>query len=730
MSPSPTAAPPASTADSVPAAMRSDLVRTEQSYLGRKYIILKNPIGLSYFRLPVSHADAAACFDGRRSFRQVLDRLRIDSRYWKSRPPEKALQELIALAQQLAASGLLRVSGGSAVARAQNIKRAKKNHWFEISVGKVLYFRKSLFDPDRLLEAMLPWLRWIYTKPAMLLTLAFLAVTLIAAFRHWDEIHTHTANFFTFENLALTWVLFFGVKIVHEFGHGLTCKRFGGEVHEMGFMFILFTPYLFCNVSDSWLASKNARISVTAAGIFVELVLAAIATWLWLASAPGLFHQMCFNTMFLCSVSTVLFNANPLLKFDGYYIMTDLLEIPNLKQKSSIYITQWAQRTLLGIKTAVSRLATFEMSPWFGLYAVASYLYGWLILYNISHFLFDALKPYGLEVLSRTYVGLFLFVSLALPLYRLSMSVKNSPELRRQSAVRVRYLLLCVAAGLGVLFLIPWQDSVKRTVVIEHIKMDPIVPTNPGFLRQLAVHEGQHVAKGDLIAQLSNQELAAQKRDLELERELSEVKYRAAISSDRAELQQVASAHRKMVREKDEEIKGIDEKIAQLRLVAPRGGVIRAWRMKDLQGQYFSKERPVCEVGDASKLRAIIPLTEGEARRVAVGQKVRFRLFAEPGEEFHGTVTALPVSPLAEFSQPVLASLFGGDVPAEPHRVDNKPVVKPSIPYYEAEVAFDPGDWVLRPGMMGKARVYTGKTTLGGWLVERTLDWLNPEFRL
>ena len=145
--------------------------------------------------------------------------------------------------------------------------------------------------------------------------------------------------------------MFIFVKTIHEFGHGLTCKHFGGEVHEMGAMFIMFTPYLYCNVSDSWLLpDKTRRILVTAAGIFVEMTLAIVAAWVWMVTAPGLLHQICFNIMFTCSVSTVLFNANPLMKFDGYYMMADALEVPNLKQKSAAAASGWAQRYLLGLR--------------------------------------------------------------------------------------------------------------------------------------------------------------------------------------------------------------------------------------------------------------------------------------------------------------------------------------------------------------------------------------------
>ena len=125
-------------------------------------------------------------------------------------------------------------------------------------------------------------------------------------------------------------------KVLHEFGHGLSCKHFGGECHEMGVMILVLTPCLYCNVSDSWmLPNKWHRAAIGAAGMYVEVVLASICTFIWWFTEPGLFNYLCLNVMFICSVSTVMFNANPLLRYDGYYILADILEIPNLRQKAT-----------------------------------------------------------------------------------------------------------------------------------------------------------------------------------------------------------------------------------------------------------------------------------------------------------------------------------------------------------------------------------------------------------
>jgi len=713
-----------------PAPMRGDLIEREQRYLGRTYLVYKNPLSLGYFRLPIAHATAARKFDGKLRLDAIADGLRAESGYWRGMSREAAVQELYALAQQLGSAGLLRVRAPSASDRARRLREARKKHRFEAGVGHVLYFKKSLFDPDLLLERFMPAVSWIFTWPALLAAGLFMLASLAVAIDHWESITAQGANFFTLQNLGLTWVVFIGVKIVHEFGHAFTCKRYGGEVHEMGFMFILFTPYLFCNVSDSWLAQKNARIIVTAAGIVIELFLASIAVWLWLFSQPGLFHQMCFNTMVLCSVSTVLFNANPLMKFDGYYIMTDLLEIPNLRAKSNAWVTGWAQRTLLGMKTSAKRIAGHETGPMFGLYAVAAYCYGWFITYTISVKMFDVLEPYGLQVLSRTYVGLFLFVSLALPLYRLGRTLKGSGEFRTAGIPRLRFAGLIVLLAGGLLFFVPWQETIRRSAALEHGKIEPVSSPASGFLREVKVAEGQHVAAGELLGRLENPELESQLADTQLQRESALVRQRAALADPSVEARLSVPVLDKFVTEADEQLKGIKDRITRLELRAPRAGIVRTRRPDDLLGIHFPAGQPVFEIGDDSAPKIVIPLNEKQARRIAIGQPVNVRFAALPQQTFRGRITAIPVAAADRLSVPGLANLHGGDVPSEP---DANGQPHPSIAHYEAEAQVDiPAAALatLRAQSLGNARIRVRSTTVGRFLGEKALDLIDPNIRL
>ena len=210
------------------------------------------------------------------------------------------------------------------------------------------------------------------------------------------------------------------MKILHELGHAVSCRHYGGRCHELGLMLLVFTPCLYCDVSDAWmLRDRWRRIAIGAAGMAVELVLAAVATFLWWWSEPGWLNSVCLDVMFIGSVSTLLLNGNPLLRYDGYYILADLLETPNLQQQAGGVVRRWVARWLLGIETPPDRLLP-ERGHWLlALYAVASTAYRLAVVVAILWFLKRAAAPYRLEFLVELF-GLVVIGGLVIaPLVRL-----------------------------------------------------------------------------------------------------------------------------------------------------------------------------------------------------------------------------------------------------------------------------------------------------------------------
>jgi putative peptide zinc metalloprotease protein len=331
--------------------LRGDLVVTQQKFEARTYYVIKDPISLQYFRLTAEDYYLATLFDGKRTFREVREAYIERFPYLRLEySAEEIDQRILRFANDLALLQFLSVQGMRLKQRLDASKQAKKKKGsFYNAVNKVFFSRFSIYDPDRLFARMARPIWWIWTKTALWISTALVAAAIFVFIRNYDSGAAMMSQFFSFNNLALIWVTTIIIKSIHEFGHGLTCKHFGGEVHEVGVMLLVFTPYFFVNVSDSWVMPKRRhRILISAAGIYVELVLAALATFLWAVVQPGQFQQLLYNVMVIASISTIIFNANPLMRFDGYYILTDLIEVPNLQGKSRAFIGHKVKQLLFG----------------------------------------------------------------------------------------------------------------------------------------------------------------------------------------------------------------------------------------------------------------------------------------------------------------------------------------------------------------------------------------------
>ncbi|MGC3967455.1 MAG: hypothetical protein QM775_08820 [Pirellulales bacterium] len=245
--------------------------------------------------------------------------------------------------------------------------KTRRREWMQ-KLMSPLSIRVRGIDPTPLFDRLYPCLRWCFSRAAVTAACCVMFAVLALVLVQYDEFQRRLPTFhqfFTPTNMLLLMGLMAGIKVLHEFGHGLTCRHFGGECHELGLMFLVFAPCLYCNVSDAWRLPKRNRILISAAGIYVELVLASLAVFGWWFSRPGICNQLCLGTMFVSGLSTVLVNGNPLLRYDGYFILSDLVETPNLAEKSTALVRGWFVCYGLGIDDEPEPLASRRRQGWF-----------------------------------------------------------------------------------------------------------------------------------------------------------------------------------------------------------------------------------------------------------------------------------------------------------------------------------------------------------------------------
>ncbi len=332
----------------VPFKARRDLSVHEVQHGDQWYWVLKDPLRNELFRLRADQYALHQLLDGRRSLEEIRARL-----VGEFRDLTVTLAQLQELVVDLFRKGLVwstRPGQGAPLARRQRENRRRR---LFAALQSPLFIRLPGWDPQRALDRAFPWVRGLFHPAALLAGAVLVAAMWCFMLVRFDEFRQRLpslAEFFNSGSLLAIWCAVAAAKTLHELGHAFACRRYGGECHEIGVALMMFSPSMYCDVSDAGrLPSRTARLAIGAAGMFVELVLSALAFGLWWNTREGLVHQVSWAVFFVTNVSVVAFNLNPLLRLDGYYMLSDWLGIPNLRTKADRLFGRWLGRTALGL---------------------------------------------------------------------------------------------------------------------------------------------------------------------------------------------------------------------------------------------------------------------------------------------------------------------------------------------------------------------------------------------
>jgi len=712
---------------SVPPRLRPDLVITQQKYRGRTNYVIKDPIALRYYRLGPEELYLAGLLDGKRTMAEVTERM-------KQKFPDAGfdLAAVINTLTLFAQMSYLQLSGEQGqflftLLRENRRKRERKRLPLKVFTS-IIYFKIPLFDPDILLLKMEKKLRFLWSRWTIWFLCALMALSVALVFWNLGRVSAGIPNFLTLHNLFILWAILVLVKVVHEFGHGLMCKHYGGEVHEMGAMFIVLTPFLYCDATDAWtFPSKWKKIAVNFGGILVELFLAGFATIVWAVTQPGFLHQLAFDVMVVCSVTTVLFNANPLMKFDGYYALADWLEVPNLRDQARQNLMGSVVRFLMGDRSPQpDKIGSRSGRTLMAVYAVASYLYIWFVVYNIVTALGARFEPVGLGGLGEMAGFITVASGMVLPIVNVAMQLRKklTEETRQFVFSRLFRVGLIVAGVLLALWLIPLQLKVTSSCVLEGSDRQTVRAESPGFIRKLLVHEGDRIRTGDTLAELENGYIAVQLRDLEDRIQITELQKQQATALNEADAVTYYKASLAQLRAMQAKLQSETGKLV---LKSPIDGIVATGDLTTRNGSYLREGELLCEMIPNGKLRVVIPLSEREASLVQAGQPVQIRIYALPSAVFQGTVTKTFLAASERLPNPALAARYGGEVPTQ---MDTTGHERPARNLYRAELLVDNGEHILRPGMSGRAKVLCGWSTPGRIMLSRLKDLLLLDYRI
>ncbi|MDY7010627.1 MAG: PqqD family peptide modification chaperone [Planctomycetota bacterium] len=579
--------------------LRSTVQVFRQHFRGQMWHVLQDPTSNQFFRLNESAYNFVAMLDGRRTVAEVW---RICNEQLGDEAPTQG--EAIQLLGQLYTSNLLHAELPPDAEGLLKRYRKRKIREIQGYVTNLLFARIPLIDPDHFLNRWIGVFGRVFTKYGLALWLVLIAVGFYFIVGRIGDLTNRASSVFDPANLPFLYLGMVVAKVFHEFGHAFACKRFGrlaggGEVHVMGVMFLVFMPLPYVDASSAWaFRNKWHRVVVGAAGMFVELAIAAVAAIIWANTRSGTAaHAVCYNIMFIAGVSSLLFNGNPLLRYDAYYILSDLLEIPNLAQRSKEYIYYLVKRYVWSVRQARNPAHTSGERGWFVFYGIASTIYRIFIFSMILLFLTDRL-PKPLAIVAIGFGAVAALTWLCIPLGKFIRYLATSGELARQrqrAVASTLVFIMVVFIGLG---LISVPDRCRVEGIVEPINISIIHAEADGFVRDF-LPSGRRVSPdGPVLLRCENPELKAQHEHLLAERRRLQVRLRIAQTQEPAAAQILT-----------EQIVAIDEQILrteeQIALLSLRAGMTGKWispEIDRIKGGYVHRGDKVGLVADLERV--------------------------------------------------------------------------------------------------------------------------------
>jgi putative peptide zinc metalloprotease protein len=362
-----------------------------------------------------------------------------------------------------------------------------------------LSLRIPLFDPEPFLKKLTPFANFMFSRIMGLAWLLLMLTAVIVALMFWDDLKApRIENILSAQNIAILGISYIFIKLLHEIGHGLAVKKYGGEVREIGIMMLVFFPVPYVDASQAaFFSSKYQRIIVSAAGVIVELTVAAIALLIWTLAEGGMISAIAYNLFLIGGISTVLFNGNPLLRFDGYFVFADFIESPNLGQRSNQYFWYICQRYILDHHDAQKPVIGDREEAWLFFYALLAFLYRMFVMILISLYVASTVPVLGIAIVLWS-----IYTILLVPLGKGVKFLMSDPKL---DTLRLRALMrsmLMVSGLVAVIGFVPFPHSTIIDAVLDSPAVDQVRVDGNGFVREVLKRNGETVERGDEIIRL------------------------------------------------------------------------------------------------------------------------------------------------------------------------------------------------------------------------------------
>ncbi len=679
--------------------LRPDADIVPQTFRGTTYFVLKDPVTLQFYRVRDTEREILGQLDGKTTLGEIHDRLRA-----KYGPEAPSFRELARFCYMLRHANLTVGEGGEETRWAVERATKKRNQQIKQKVTNFMYLTIPLIDPERFLNATMPYVRWVFTRAVFIIWLLVLGAAGLAFFYNAPELAQRANKVLEPGNLLFLYIAFALIKGAHEFGHAFAAKHLGAEVHRMGLMFLIFMPVLYCDATAIWaFPRKWPKVLVGAAGMMVELFIASLALFGWLMLEPGTLRTILYNMIFVASVSTVLFNGNPLLRYDAYYILADLIEIPNLRQRCTDYLKYLCKRYLVGDRVPPNTDSPREKA-WFVVYGIASAIYRCFVVVGIT------------------------------PVHRQpALLPRRHPQHRRGVPVGVR-----AAGQAGEVHLLRQGDAARaaaggrrlRRIGLHHrlpgrrpaAQQQRARPVRAGAaeggrrprrVARLPDHRQRRrrrssVKEGQVLAVLTNEELDNQLLTKKLEVQGSEARLRQGEVKNRA----AAQAERANLEALRKDLTALQQRKDALTIRAPFDGRVIAPDLGRTSGRFVKLGESILTVASMRTLRvtAVLDNADVPAVREAPPNAVRIKFASDPSQTFTGTIERVDPSATRDVPPKALTNAAGGPVLLDPNAPGDPRAL---MPWYRVDIALNAEGQTPPVGSTGTVRFVTGKSPIG-----------------
>src|SRR4030042_1279735 len=595
--------------------LKSHLAIHRHHYRGELWYVLQDHSSGRFQRFTPTAHQIIGLMDGKRTVQEIWEASRI---HLKENAPTQ--EEVIRLLTQLHAVDALQTD--VLPDTSEMLKRFEKQQYgkWKQNLRSPLFMRFPLLDPERILATLWPLARPVFGWTGLLIWMAVVGYAIFLAAVHWSELTENIADrILTPGNLLVVWLIFPFVKAFHEFGHAFAVKKRGGEVHEMGIMMLVFTPIPYVDASAaSAFRNQGERILVGAAGMMAELFLAALALFFWVNVEPGPVRAVAYNIIIIAGISTLLFNGHPLRRFHAYYLLGDLIEIPNLGVRVIPYVLSLLQRYLLGLKDAEQPMISASERPWLVIYTTASFFYRMFIYASII--LFVAGKFFFIGILIAC-AGLLNM--LIMPLVKMLRYLFASPKLRRRRASAIAVSSLLLGALIGLVTLVPVPLGTLAQGVIWVPEYSFVRANADGFIDRLAADSGSRVMTRELLVECSDPLLPAQIKVLVSRLEERKAVYETHLITSRVE----AQITQEEIKQVTAELADTRKRAAELKIRAATTGLFVAPSAQDLPGRFARRGELLGYVLDNSAIIARVAVLQADVdfvRRQTRNVKIRF----------------------------------------------------------------------------------------------------------